>query len=63
MRNQTTKKAPFNRGNEETNNALRSIWLRGLDSNQRPSGYTLPEIFISVWTISSSIIKWMQGAI
>ncbi len=28
------------------------IWLRGLDSNQRPSGYTLPTIFIVVWTIS-----------
>ena len=40
MRNQTTKKAPFNRGDKGTNNALRSIWLRGLDSNQRPSGYT-----------------------
>lgn len=30
------------------------IWLRGLDSNQRPSGYTLSNTFVSVWTISSS---------
>jgi hypothetical protein len=30
-------------------------WLRELDSNQRPSGYTFPIIFIMAWTISSSV--------
>ena len=34
MNNQTTKKAPFNRGDKDQNEALRSIWLPKLDSNQ-----------------------------
>jgi len=31
------------------------LWLRGLDSNQRPSGYTFPATFVAAWTISSSL--------
>jgi hypothetical protein len=33
MRNQTTKKAPFNRGDEDLMMAMRSIWLTTRDSN------------------------------
>lgn len=40
MNNQTIKNDPYNRGRDELDELLRSIWLRGLDSNQRPSGYT-----------------------
>jgi hypothetical protein len=36
MKNQTTKNDPDNRGRSELDELLRSIWLRGLDSNQRP---------------------------
>jgi hypothetical protein len=35
MRNQTTKKAPFNRGDEDLMMAMRSIWLGRRDSNPR----------------------------
>ena len=38
MSDQTTKNDPDNRGRDELLERLRSIWLRGLDSNQRPSG-------------------------
>jgi hypothetical protein len=38
MKNITTKNDPENRGRNELVERLRSIWLRGLDSNQRPSG-------------------------
>ena|GEM_PF-5853433 len=38
MNNQTIKNDPNNRGRDELDELLRSIWLRGLDSNQRPSG-------------------------
>lgn len=55
MSNQTIKKDPNNKGRSELERALRSIWLRGLDSNQRPSGYTLFITFVMMWTISSSI--------
>ncbi len=34
----TTKKDQNNRGEDRLKRQLRSIWLRGLDSNQRPSG-------------------------
>jgi hypothetical protein len=40
MNNQTNKNDPINRGRDELDELVRSIWLRGLDSNQRPSGYT-----------------------
>jgi len=40
MSNQTTKNDPDNRDHEELVERLRTIWLRGLDSNQRPNGYT-----------------------
>ncbi len=49
---------PSNMGLSEP---CRSVWLRGLDSNQRPSGYTYPITFIMAWTISSSYYR-MQGA-
>ena len=52
MNNQTNENDPNNRGRDVLDEQLRSIWLRGLDSNQRPSGYTLPHIFIWAWTIS-----------
>ena len=41
MSNQTLQNDENNRGENKKNkpqNELRSIWLRGLDSNQRPSG-------------------------
>ena len=40
---QTLQKDEYNRDeklNDDLIKALRSIWLRGLDSNQRPNGYT-----------------------
>lgn len=36
MNNRTTKNDPENRGRSELDELLRSIWLRGLGSNQRP---------------------------
>ena len=36
MSNQTIKKDPNNRGHNELEARLRSIWLRGLGSNQQP---------------------------
>lgn len=33
MKNITIKKDPNNRGRDELDEQLRSIWLRGLDSN------------------------------
>ena len=56
---QTLQKDKNNRDeklNEGLKKALRSIWLRGLVSNQRPSAYTLPTIFIMEWTILSTCI-------
>ncbi len=38
MTNITAKKDQNNRGKDRLNRQLRSIWLRELDSNQRPSG-------------------------
>ncbi len=38
MSNQTIKNDPDNKGRDKLDEQLRSIWLRGLDSNQRPSG-------------------------
>ena len=34
MSNQTNKKYQINRGSKDPARQLRSIWLRGLDSNQ-----------------------------
>ena len=34
MNDQTTKNDPNNRGRSELDELLRTIWLRGLDSNQ-----------------------------
>lgn len=36
----------------ETYTSSLFFWLRGLDSNQRPSGYTFSTTFVAVWTIS-----------
>ena len=38
MTNQTTKKAPDNRGDEDIEKRLRSIWLGRRDSNPRMPG-------------------------
>ena len=35
MKNQTNKKDPNNKGHEDTNERLRSIWLGMRDSNPR----------------------------
>ncbi len=44
MGDQTLQNNKNNRGKNNKKELLlklRTIWLRGLDSNQRPSGYTL----------------------
>jgi hypothetical protein len=61
---QTVQNDDNNRGQESKKaleSALTAIWLRGLDSNQRPSGYTYP--IFSYWRgLSHHPNERMQGA-
>ena len=67
MRNQTTKKAPFNRGDEDLMMAMRSIWLGMRDSNprswdQNPVPYHLanPQYwgdYIGVWLFWIAVLQ------